>query len=141
VEYQMTHKILYLFVSKIKKNTISLDNLGVKEDKFYNKDIKRSVLIVSKQSYDIVKKHNIDIQYGNLGENIIVDIPLDRLKSGVVLKIDNCTLQITQKCTICNHLSYIDKTLPTLLQDNRGIFAKVIQSGDISINDNIEIID
>jgi MOSC domain-containing protein YiiM len=130
-------KIIELFISKenydgrINQTEISVDKDGVFVDKFYGKDKVRSILIASTNSYDIVKDKGIAIEYGELGENILVDFDLSLLKVGMKLKIGEVILEITQNCTICNHLSKIDERVPALLQSDRGIFAKVILGGVI----------
>ncbi|MEA3498324.1 MAG: MOSC domain-containing protein [Campylobacterota bacterium] len=140
-------KILKLFISKkgikdrIPKDKLEFDLNGVIDDKFHNKDILRSVLLASLDSYKLVKDNNIDINYGVLGENILIDFNPYRLDIGTQLQIGNLTLEISQECTICSHLSAINENLPTLLKKDRGIFTKVIQSGTVSINDKIYLVD
>ena len=120
--------------------SIHLDLKGISHDKFYDKDIHRSVLITSKESYTLAQKHDIKIPYGSLGENLLIDYNPYHLPSGTQLSIGTCILEISQNCTLCDHLSSIDKRLPTLLKHDRGIFAKVIQEGEIKKNDEIFII-
>jgi len=138
-------KKLFLSSSKsknrIEKEYLLCDYNGIIEDKFYNKDINRSILITSLSSYELVKKNNINISYGLLGENILVDFDPYQLKIGTVLSIGEVELEISQECTICNHLSNIDTSLPKLLEKDRGIFAFVKQKGKININDNIYLIE
>jgi MOSC domain-containing protein YiiM len=139
-------KIITLFISKkdqkqrVKKDEISLDSLGVKDDKFYNTDIQRSVLITSISSYELAKSKGIDMSYGALGENLLIDYNPYSLEIGTQLKIGEVILEISQECTLCNHLSKIDKAVPKLLRNDRGIFAKVINSGSIKIEDKLYII-
>jgi MOSC domain-containing protein YiiM len=106
-------------------------------DKFYNKNPNRSVLISSLDSYTITKKFNIDMPFGYLGENILLDYNPHKLKIGTHLKIGDVILEITQNCTICNHLAIIDKSIPELLKNDRGVFAKVIKGGDIKEEDDV----
>ncbi len=68
--------------------------------------------------------------FGSLGENILIDYNPYHLNAGDQLRMGEVVLQISQNCTICDHLSKIDETLPTLLKDDRGIFAKVIKGGE-----------
>ncbi len=137
-------KVIQLFISKqgystrIPKKSLRLNAFGIKEDKFYNKDIQRSILMTSKDSYTLMKQHNITAQYGTLGENILIDFNPYHLKPGAQFKVgQNVLLEISQYCTICNHLSSIDEQLPKLLKKDRGIFAKVLQEGVITQGDNI----
>jgi len=135
---------LYKSCNNIKKivisNSLLVDEKGVIGDKFYDKNIERSVLISSIHSYNLAKQNHINIYYGDLGENILVNFNPYNLPSGKNLKIGDAILQISQKAPICNHLGKLDKKLPLLLKDDRGIFAKVIKSGTININDFIEVI-
>ena len=130
-------KVIELFISKekydgrINQTELAVDEDGVFIDKFYGKDKVRSILIASTHSYDIVRGEGIDIHYGDLGENILVDFSLSLLKVGMQLKMGEVVLEITQNCTICDHLSKIDERVPKLLKSDRGIFAKVVTSGMI----------
>ncbi len=77
----------------------------------------------------IWSKKDIDINYGELGENILIDFNLDLLEIGMKLKIGEVVLEIAHNCTICDHLSKINKEVPTLLKNDRGVFAKVVVAG------------
>jgi len=138
--------VINLFISttgislRTPKKSIQLDADGVKEDKFYDKCAERSVLISSLSSYNLVKKHNIEIPFGYLGENILLDYNPYNLKIGTQLQIGDTILEITQNCTICNHLAVVDESIPELLKDDRGIFAKVLNAGNINIEDGVYII-
>ena len=136
--------IVTLFISKknfedrIKQSELIVDKDGAFIDKFYGKNISRSVLITSLNSYQIAKQNDIDISYGQLGENILVDFNLDMLKLNMKLKIGEVILEVTKQCTMCNSLSKIDEKLPKLLEHDRGVFVKVINNGIINQNDIVE---
>ena len=117
-----------------------MEKEGIIEDKFFDKDVQRSILISSLESYEIVKQEQIEISYGDLGENIIIDINPYSLKEGDKLYIGDSILEITQNCTICNSLAKVDKKIPKLLKSDRGIFAKTYKSGNININDDVKIV-
>jgi len=136
-------KILKLFISikgiekRVEQEQLSVDENGILEDKFYAKDRQRSILLSSKESYLLTQEHSIDLNYGELGENILMDFNPYLLPVGTQLQIGEVILEITQACTICNHLSKIDKKLPKLLKEDRGIFAKVVKKGNIYNSDTI----
>ena len=136
--------ILELFYStsdgRVNTNTLALDNKGVLEDKYYDKDTQRSVLITSLESYKLAASYDIDALYGVLGENLLIDYNPYHLKPGTKLVINDLELEISQNCTICNSLAKVDARLPDLLKDDRGIFAKVISSGTIKKGDNIYLL-
>lgn len=118
-------------------DALDLCDKGIVDDKHYDKDLSRSVLITSLESYSLAKLHNINITYGDLGENILIDYNPYHLAAGSKIKIGEVVLEINQPCTLCNGLSQIDSKLPKLLKNDRGIFAKVITSGSIKKGDGI----
>ena len=139
-------QVLKLFISKsgtsqrFDKASIDLDELGVLEDKFYGKNVQRSVLISSNDSYELIKRYGITMPFGYLGENILMDFNPYSLAIGTQLKIGEAILEISQNCTICNHLAVLDVKIPTLLKDDRGIFTKVVKNGKIKDDDDIYLL-
>lgn len=129
--------VLKLFISesgksgRVEQSQLSLDANGVLNDKFYGKDVERSVLISSIDSYKLTMEHNIEMKYGDLGENIVVDFNPYALPANTPIKIGDAVLEIIQRCTLCKSLSKIDSRVPKLLKDDRGVFAKVIKAGTI----------
>ncbi|MDF1883425.1 MOSC domain-containing protein [Sulfurimonas sp. SAG-AH-194-C21] len=122
-------------------NKIYVDNAGVINDKFYNKNVMRAILITSVESYLLAKDNQINIQAGSLGENILIDINPYNLIQGDRIKIGNTILEITQNCTLCQGLSSIDSKLPKLLKNDRGIFAKYIEgNSEILLGSRVEIL-
>ena len=137
--------VLELFLSikgvgKENRDEILVDENGILEDKFYAKGADRSILITSLDSYLLAKKSNIDMDYGSLGENILVDINPYGLNAGDIISFGDIELEITQNCTICNSLSKVDAKLPSVLKSDRGIFAKTLKSGKIRKGDVVKII-
>lgn len=136
-------KVIDLFISpqnksgKTAKEILILDTKGIIDDKYYDTNVHRSVLITSIESYQLAASHHVNMPQGSLGENILVDYNPYHLSAGAQLCIGEVILEISQNCTICDHLSIIDEKLPALLKDDRGIFAKVIKGGVIKKNDEI----
>jgi len=134
-------KKLYLSLSEAPKRkevqTIEIDAHGVIDDKFYNKELNRSILVTSIKAYKIAEENGIDISYGDLGENILIDADIDDLKPYDKFEIGDTTVEVTQNCTLCNGLTTINSKLPKLLKDDRGIFVKTIISGTIHVSDSI----
>jgi len=140
-------KVTNLFISvqgsstRVEKELFNLDPKGIIEDKYYDTNINRSVLITSEASYTLAKDHNIEFPFGSLGENILIDYNPYHLNAGDKLRMGDVVLEISQYCTMCDHLSKIDEDLPTLLKDDRGIFAKVIKGGVLKKGDEIYLLD
>ncbi len=137
-------KVQELFYStdsgRVNTTELVFDEKGVVNDKYYNKNIQRSVLITSYDSYKLAKYHGIDAPYSTLGENILIDYNPYHLKPGARLSIGDLLLEISQNCTLCKSLAKIDAKLPKILKDDRGIFAKVVNSGTIHKNDTIYLL-
>lgn len=118
-----------------------LDEKGTLQDKHYNKDINRSVLLTSKCSYSLAEHNGIKISYGSLGENILMDYNPYQLEAGSKLKIGSVVLELVQPCTLCMGLADVHKMLPQLLKNDRGVFAKVVKAGELGEGDNIYRLD
>ncbi len=137
--------ILALFITDKDAKThtkpfLQLDEKGIVGDKHYNKNRNRSVLITSVKAYRMAEERAIVMSYGSLGENIVIDYDLHLLKPGDQLKVGEVVLEIVQNCTLCNHLSKIDKSLPKLLCNDRGIFAKVVKGGILRQKDTVHLL-
>ena len=139
-------KVTTLFISvqgsskRVEKELFHLDAKGIVEDKYHNTNINRSVLLTSEASYELANRNNIQMPFGSLGENILMDYNPYHLLPGDQMRIGEVVLEISQNCTMCDHLSKIDASLPTLLKDDRGIFAKVIEGGIIKKEDKITLL-
>lgn len=139
-------RVTSLFISvqgssaRVEKESFGLDQKGIIEDKYHDANINRSVLLTSEASYALAKDHHIEFPFGSLGENILMDYDPYHLNPGDQLRIGEVLLEISQNCTMCDHLSKIDERLPTLLKDDRGIFAKVIEGGVINKGDAVYLL-
>jgi len=127
-------------IERVQVEALMLDEKGIIKDKHYNKNIERSVLLVSIDSYILAEKHGIKVPTGSFGENFLMDYNPYSLPTGSKLKIGNAILEISQHCTLCKSLSKIDSKLPKLLKDDRGIFARVVKEGIIKKGDQVYII-
>ncbi|MEO1954076.1 MAG: MOSC domain-containing protein [Campylobacterales bacterium] len=132
-----------LFVStedmRLSKEIVELDKDGVLGDKFYAKNSSRAILITSLDSYKIAKENSIEINFSDLGENILIDINPYHLKIGDKVYIGDVILEITHNCTLCKSLAKVDEKLPTILKNDRGIFARTVKSGIVKIDDKVII--
>lgn len=147
LNHNVVGEVLDLFISqkgkseRMNKAELHVDKDGIIGDKFYAKDLQRSILLTSIDSYSLALEHHIQINHGLLGENILIDYNPYLLVSGRQIEVGSAVLEITKNCTICNHLSVVDKKLPKLLKDDRGIFVKVIQEGFIKKGDLLYLLD
>lgn len=143
-----TGKVLALYITqddeaktRTSVTSVEVDDNGILNDKFHAKNLQRSILITSIQSYTLAQENAIDIEQGTLGENILIDINPYSLVAGEKIKIGEALLEITQNCTLCRGLSSVNSKLPKLLKNDRGIFAKVINhSAKIVVGDQVTIL-
>jgi len=136
----MSNKLLSIFLNRNSVNSIKLDENGVIGDRHYGKDPLRSILITSIHSYEIAKSANIELEYGDLGENILVNFNPYDLKQGRKIAFDEVVLEISNMSSLCKSLTKLDSKLPKLLKNDRGIFAKVIKGGVLEVGENITIL-
>lgn len=116
-----------------------IENFGIENDKFAGKKLEQTVMIVGLKSYEIARQQNINLEFGSLGENILLDFDPHDFEIGTNLIIGDAIIEITQVCSVCSHLSVFDKTLPQLLKAHRGVYCKIIKSGFIHKNMEIKI--
>ena len=109
-----------------------IKDYGIENDKFAGKKLEQTVMIVGIQSYEIAKNNGINLEFGSLGENILLDFDPHILEVGTKLIIENSIIEITQTCTVCNHLAVFNENLPLLLKGHRGLYCKIIKSGIVS---------
>jgi len=139
-------KVIALYITTtetkqpIPKDTLQVDEKGILLDKHYDKNIDRSILVTSNDSYLMAKQQGIEIPNGALGENILIDYNPYALPVGTRMKIGSAITEISQDCTLCKHLSSIDKRVPKLLKNDRGIFVKVVEPGWIKTGDEIVVL-
>ena len=50
-----------------------IEDYGIQNDKFAGKKLDQTVMIVGVKSYEIAKENNIELTFGCLGENILLD--------------------------------------------------------------------
>lgn len=116
---------------------IMIKNHGIQDDKFALKDLERTVMIVGSIAYEIAKENNINIEFGSLGENILMDFDPHSLNVGDIIQIEDVKLELTEECSVCSHLGVHDKRLPKLVAKHRGVYCKILDDGIIKKGQDI----
>jgi MOSC domain-containing protein YiiM len=123
-----------------KVETLNLiKDFGIQNDKFAKKDLDKTVMILGINSYEKAKENSINLEFGTLGENIVFDFDPHVLSIGTILKIADAEIQITQKCTMCDHLTIFHKQLPKIVKNCRGLYCRILKNGTIKNNFEVYI--
>ncbi len=98
----------------------------------------RQVSLLGKDTFE--KMNNI-VEYGGFGENITVEgICVYELPVGTKLKINSALLEVTQIGKKCHRPCEVMERVGVCLMPKEGIFAKVLNGGEIKVGDTIEIV-
>lgn len=118
-----------------------IKDYGIEFDKFAGKKLDQTVMMVGLKSYEIARNSGVDLVYGSLGENILLDFDPHDYEVGNKFSIDDTIVEITQVCTVCNHLAAFNENLPKLLQGHRGVYCKILNSGKVEKNMKVRRLD
>ena len=143
-------RIVAISVSKrkgIKKNNVNsanlLENHGIVGD-VHAGNWHRQVSILALESIDKMRSQGLDnLIPGDFAENITTEfINVQAINLGTLIKIGESTiLEITQIGKECHHRCAIYQAVGDCVMPREGIFARVIKSGKIYVNDKIEILE
>ncbi|RKX84683.1 MAG: MOSC domain-containing protein [Spirochaetes bacterium] len=93
----------------------------------------RQISLLANEDIESMRGNGIDLEYGDFAENITTEgIVLHELPIGTRLNIDSAVLEITQIGKECHHGCAIYTAVGDCVMPRRGIFAKVIEQGEIS---------
>jgi MOSC domain-containing protein YiiM len=93
----------------------------------------RQISLLANEDIEFMRGNGIDLNYGDFAENITTEgVILHELPIGTRLNIDNTVLEITQIGKECHHGCAIFAAVGDCVMPRRGIFAKVIEQGEIS---------
>lgn len=127
-----------------KKNNINcglfIENLGLENDAHAETGI-RQVSLLARESIEKIRAKGLDVQYGDFAENLTVEgIDLPALPIGTRLKVgDKVLLEVSQIGKVCHNRCNIFYTVGDCVMPREGIFAKVLNGGEIKVGDKIEI--
>jgi MOSC domain-containing protein YiiM len=93
----------------------------------------RQISLLANEDIESMRGNGIDLDFGDFAENITTEgITLHELPIGTRLNIDSTILEITQIGKECHHGCAIYTAVGDCVMPRRGIFAKVIEQGEIS---------
>ncbi|HEX6490118.1 MAG TPA: MOSC domain-containing protein [Gaiellaceae bacterium] len=97
---------------------------------------RREVLFVSKQHLDAV-----GVEPGAIRENITVEgDDVERWPVGQRVRAGGAEFEITMVCDPCHRMDELREGLRAELQGRRGMLARVVESGEIVVGDEITLL-
>jgi len=97
---------------------------------------RKEILLASKQHLDALA-----VEPGAIRENITIDgADVQAWPAGQRLQIGTAVLEITQECAPCHRMDELRAGLRTLLQGNRGMYARVVEGGEIALGDEVDLV-
>jgi MOSC domain-containing protein YiiM len=134
-----TGTIDHLFIKPgHREDMISVETMNVVKQKGIEGDAsfgrsKRQILIISQEVVDAY-----GLMPGDLRENITVSqLNLSSIPAEARLSIGNVVLEVTGDCNPCDRLEELRVGLMDEIHGNRGILARVIEPGEITVGQTI----
>jgi MOSC domain-containing protein YiiM len=113
----------------------AIENLGLAGDRHAKADSERQVLLIEAETLE-----KLGLRAGDVRENITTrGIALMELPIGARLRIGEAMLELTIECEPCSLMDELRPGLRETLKGQRGMLARVTQSGTLSVGDAILI--
>ena len=105
-------------------------------------DWHRQVSLLAMESIAKMQEKGLDVHPGDFAENITTEgLDLLSLKIGSRIKLgEEVLLEITQIGKVCHSRCAIYYLAGDCVMPKEGIFARVLQGGNVEVTDNIEVI-
>ena len=100
----------------------------------------RQVSLLSQEEIDAFKAEGANVYPGAFGENVAVrGISLTKLPVGTKLRCGDAILEVTQIGKDCHSHCTIYHQMGKCIMPTNGIFARVLQEGEISVGDTMSV--
>ena len=97
---------------------------------------RREVLFVSLEHLD-----SVGVEPGDIRENLTVEgADVQRWPVGQRVRIGEAVFEITMVCDPCQRMDDLRQGLRAELDDKRGMLARVVESGEVAVGDEIELL-
>ncbi|MDD2251783.1 MAG: MOSC domain-containing protein [Dehalococcoidales bacterium] len=121
---------------------VLVKDYGIENDGHANSNTHRQVSLLSLSSIEKMKKLGLEVSSGDFAENITVSgMNVSDLPIGTRLKIGNeAVVEITQIGKECHNHCAIFSQVGTCIMPVEGVFARVIEGGEISTGTPITLV-
>jgi MOSC domain-containing protein YiiM len=139
-------RVLALFAGgagfvKNARATATVDAGGVRDDRHHGRDPARALLLVPAASYRALADQDIDLPYGSMGENVVVDgLPETGLAPGTLIALGPVMGRVEAACTVCSSLAEVHPRLPKAAYGRRGVYLRVVRGGPLRPGDAVRIV-
>ena len=97
---------------------------------------KREVLFVSKEHLD-----SVGVEPGAIRENLTVEgDDVEQWPIGQRVRAGQAVFEITMVCDPCHRMDELRLGLRAELQGKRGMLARVVETGEVAVGDEIELL-
>ena len=97
---------------------------------------KREVLFVSKEHLD-----SVNVEPGAIRENITVEgDDVQNWPVGQRVRVGEAEFEITMVCDPCHRMDELRDGLRAELDDKRGMLARVVESGEVAVGDEVKLL-
>ena len=115
-----------------------IKDFGLEHDAHAGKWHRQISLLAVEAVRAFEEKYNFKVPAGAFGENLLVEgIDLKNLPIGTRLKVNDILLEITQIGKKCHLGCNIQKQTGECIMPNKGVFAIVLNGGEIKAQDTI----
>jgi MOSC domain-containing protein YiiM len=117
-------------------------DFGLEGDAHGNRSIPKQVSLLSTESIQKMHRQGFRVGPGDFAENLTVEgMELCTLKTGARLQISrDIILEITQIGKACHGGCSIFKEVGRCIMPREGVFARVLEGGDIRPGDEIQLV-
>jgi molybdopterin adenylyltransferase len=136
--------VVGLFVSPARKSgrsqprerVLAIENHGFEGCAHANPP-RREVLFASKEHLD-----SVGVEPGAIRENVTIEgADVQAWQVGQQVKVGGALFEITMVCDPCQRMDDLRSGLRALLEDKRGMLARVVEGGEVALGDEIVLVD
>ena len=97
---------------------------------------RREVLFASKEHLD-----SVDVEPGAIRENLTVEgADVQHWPIGQQVRVGEALFEITMVCDPCHRMDELRQGLRAEIDGKRGMLARVVESGEVAVGDEIELV-
>ncbi|MGB2875678.1 MAG: MOSC domain-containing protein [Gaiellaceae bacterium] len=97
---------------------------------------RREVLFASREHLD-----SVGVEPGAIRENLTVEgVDVQQWPVGQRVRVGEALFEITMVCDPCHRMDELRQGLRTELEGKRGMLARVVESGEIAVGDEIQLL-